>query len=112
MFTRNVADARTVADVAGGFDNEDAYARRIEFSDFDALNARFAFADPASLSFLGNEAYRALYRDFVAGLPNARTVDVGPFLAAGKLLYDGPWLAERRRRSGISSRATRRRFCR
>ena len=95
VFTRNVADARTVADIAGGFDEEDTYARRVEFSDFDALNARFAFADPASLSFLGNEAYRALYRDFVAGLPNARTIDVAPFLAAGKLLYDGPWLAER-----------------
>ena len=95
VFTRNVADARTVADIAGGFDEEDAYARRVEFSDFDALNARFAFADPASLSFLRNDAYRALYRDFVAGLPNARVVDVAPFLAAGKLLYDGPWLAER-----------------
>lgn len=95
VFTWNVADARTVADIAGGFDEEDAFARRVEFSDFDALNARYAFADPASLSFPGNDAYRALYRAFVAGLPNARTVDVAPFLAAGKLLYEGPWLAER-----------------
>lgn len=95
VFTRNVADARSVADIAGGFDDEDAYARHVEFSDFDALNARYAFADPASLSFLGNDAYRALYRDFVTALPNARTVDVTPFLAAGELLYEGPWVAER-----------------
>ena len=95
VFTRNVADARTVADIAGGFDEEDAFARRVEFSDFDALNARYAFADSASLSFLDNHDYRALYREFVAGLRNGRTVDVAPFLAAGKLLYEGPWLAER-----------------
>ena len=95
VFTRNVADARSVADIAGGFDEEDAFARRVEFYDFDALNARYAFADPASLSFLGNDAYHALFCDFVAALPNARTVDVAPFLAAGKLLYEGPWLAER-----------------
>ncbi len=95
VFTRNVADARTVADIAGGFDTEDVFARRVEFADFDALNARYAFADPASLSFLDSHDYRALYREFVAGLRNARTVDVAPFLAAGELLYEGPWLAER-----------------
>ena len=95
VFTRSVADARSVADIAGGFDEEDAFARRVEFADFDARNARYAFADPDSLSFLGNDAYHALYRDFVADLPNARTVDVAPFLSAGKLLYEGPWLAER-----------------
>lgn len=95
VFTRSVTDARAVADVAGGFDAEDAFSRRFEFSDFDAARPRYAFADPSALCFLGNDAYRTLYRDFVAALPKARTVDVEPFLAAGKLLYEGPWLAER-----------------
>ena len=31
----------------------------------------------------------------MAGLPNARAIDPAPFLAAGELLYGGPWLAER-----------------
>lgn len=95
VFTRSVEDARTVADVAGGFDEEDAFSRRMAFSDFDAAHARYAFADPSALCFLGNDAYPALYRDYVAALPSARAVDVEPFLAAGKLLYEGPWLAER-----------------
>ena len=95
VFTRTVADARTVAEVAGGFDAEDPFSRRIGFTRFDAANARFGFARPATLPF-GDEAYRDLYAACVARLPGqTRQVDWRPFQAAGRLLYQGPWLAER-----------------
>ncbi len=95
VFTRTVADARTVAEVAGGFDAADPFSRRIAFESFDIAGARFGFAPPETLPF-GNEAYRHLYAAFVARLPSRpRSVDLAPFYAAARLLYQGPWLAER-----------------
>ena len=94
VFTRTVADARAVAEVVGGFDADDPFSRRIAFHGFDADQARFGVAAPESLPF-GCDAYRDLYAAFAARLPHRRTVDFAPFDAAGRLLYDGPWLAER-----------------
>ena len=94
VFAHTVADARTVAQVAAGFDADDPFARQIEQRDFDTADARYGFAAPDALRF-ENAHYRALYTDFATSLPNARAIDPAPFLAAGELLYDGPWLAER-----------------
>ena len=95
VFTRTVADARTVADVVGGFDAEDPFSRRIEFQGFDTEHARFGFAPPAALRSC-TDAYRDLYAAFVARLPGRpEAVDLEPFHAAARLLYGGPWLAER-----------------
>ena len=95
VFTRTVADARVVADAVGGFDAEDPFSRRIGVTRFDAAGARFGFASPATLPFL-NDARRDLYAAFARRLPNApQQVDLQPFYSAGKLLYEGPWLAER-----------------
>ena len=95
VFTRTVADARAVAEVAGGFDVGDPFSRRIEFQRFDAKRARFGFVPPAALPFR-NRAYGERYATFVADLPSQpETVDLEPFQAAGRLLYQGPWLAER-----------------
>ena len=94
VFTRTVADARVVADAVGGFDAEDPFSRHIGVTRFDAASARFGFA-PASLPLL-DDARRELYTAFARRLPNApQPVDLQPFYSAGKLLYEGPWLAER-----------------
>ena len=95
VFTHTVADARAVAEVAGGFDPDDPFSRRIAFQGFNATSARFGVASPTTLPF-GSDAYRDLYAAFVARLPNQpQDVDLRPFRAAGQLLYRGPWLAER-----------------
>ena len=95
VFTRTVADARTVAEVVGGFDPGDPFSRRIEFQGFDTEPARFGFAPPAALP-LCSHSYRELYATFVARLPGQRrAVDLEPFHTAARLLYEGPWLAER-----------------
>ena len=99
VFTRTVADARAVAEVVGGFDAEDPFSRRLpcclDGKGFDAASARFGYAPPATLPF-GDEAYRGLYAACVARLPGQpQPVDWRPFQAAGRLLYEGPWLAER-----------------
>lgn len=95
-------DAARVASVARAFDSEDAYSRTAPPSaaardltgDF-----RFGVPAPAQLEFFGDEGYRALFTAALATLESlggsAVRVDLEPFLAAGRLLYGGPWLAER-----------------
>ena len=95
VFTRCVADARAVANVAGAFDANDPYSRPVRQKDFDSANVRFGCFDPATLPD-ADEGFRHRYADFLAQLPGRpRPVEATPFLAAGKLLYDGPWIAER-----------------
>lgn len=95
VFTRSVGDARTVARIAGGFDEADPYARRIAFREFDKDAARYGYFDPDELPHI-DEPYRACYADFVDRLPGEpKRIDHAPFLEAAALLYDGPWLAER-----------------
>ena len=95
VFTRTVADARAVAEVVGGFDAADPFSRRIAFTGFAAASARFGFAPPSALPFQ-SDAYRDLYAAFVARLPSQpQPVGLEPFHAAARLLYRGPWLAER-----------------
>lgn len=95
VFTHTVADAREVASVVVGFDPRDPFSRHVDFTGFDAGNPRFGYASPSSLPFI-DEAYRACYAAFIDTLPGTRqVVDMEPFYAAGKMLYEGPWLSER-----------------
>lgn len=96
VFAHTVQDARDVAEVAGGFDEMDPFSRRVDFAGFDTDAPRLGYLAPDRLPWAGDTSYANLYRRFVAGLPAAPSV-VGPepFLAAGRLLYEGPWLAER-----------------
>ncbi len=96
VFARTVADARAVADVAGGLDADDPFSRRMAFTGFDADAVRYGYLAAEGLPWFGDTSYPDLYRSCVSGLPGIpRAVDPEPFLAAGRLLYEGPWLAER-----------------
>ena len=96
VFAHTVHDARTVAKAAGGFDPMDPFSRRMDFVGFDADAPQFGCLQADRLPWFGNTTYADLYRRFVAELPGAaRVVDPEPFLAAGRLLYEGSWLAER-----------------
>ena len=95
VFAQNVGDARTVARIAGGFDDADPYARPIALQGFDEDAVRYGFFAPCALPHV-DESYRDCYADFVHGLPGEPIrIDHAPFLEAAALLYDGPWLAER-----------------
>lgn len=96
VLAHTVHDARSVAEVAGGFDPMDPFSRRMDFVGFDTDAPRFGYLPAKRLPWFGDTIYADLYRRFVAGLPRApRVVEPAPFLAAGRLLYEGPWLAER-----------------
>lgn len=95
VFTGSVADARAVAGVAGGFDLDDAYSRRMDFAGFDILRPRVGVIDPDRVSACDADHAEA-YRAFAASVGGRKVeIDPAPLFSAGELLYEGPWLAER-----------------
>ncbi|GAB3823609.1 allophanate hydrolase [Dactylosporangium cerinum] len=99
IFTLDVADARTVLDVARGPAAEDPWSRAAPGESLPPAAVRLGVARPDVLEFDGDHGQAERY---VAGcltaarLTSAVTqVDLAPLLEAGDLLYQGPWVAER-----------------
>ena len=98
LIAGTVADLRTVLDVVAGPDERDPWSRPLVRRDVALAEVRVGLPDPAELEFFGDEpmaAAHALARAAVARTLTCRPVPVRPFLAAGELLYQGPWVAER-----------------
>jgi allophanate hydrolase len=94
VFARTVARALQVLELAQGYDAEDPYSRRGEPVALGGGSLRIAV--PAPLEFHGDAEYAELFERALGRLGGARVaVDYAPFLAAQRLLYEGPWLAER-----------------
>jgi allophanate hydrolase len=97
--TTDAADAALVDAVLTDFDRADPYARRVP-SQRDTIGKHFRFGvpNPEQLRDLPPQE-AALFR---ASLPRLEAaggvvvnVDVAPLLEAARLLYGGPWVAER-----------------
>ncbi len=95
VFARDVGTALAVQRVIAGYDATDPYSRALPpgYLRSPALppGTRVAVGDVAALC--AHEVAR-LY-DRATSLFASETVDVAPFLALARLLYDGPWVAER-----------------
>ncbi len=99
-----VADAARVLDVAAGPDPGDPYSRvppaaAAERVGWGAAGARLAVPRPDQLEFFGDAAAagaweRAREHALALGWELAE-IDFEPFAEAARLLYDGPWVAER-----------------
>jgi allophanate hydrolase len=96
-------DASAVFEAAACFDPDDPLARLPDSDPTSAsrLHSNFRFGVPphAELDFFGNEGFRALFQA-AAGLLEKTggsrvETSFAPFRDAGRLLYDGPWIAER-----------------
>ena len=101
VFALTCADAAAVLDVIAGFDAADPFAR----ADWPVVPApgavfRFGVPQPDQLYFDGDAAGAAAFARAVAALEalggTAVAIDYTPFREAARLLYDGPWLTERR----------------
>ncbi|WP_291012956.1 allophanate hydrolase [Hydrogenophaga sp.] len=101
VFAFTAADAQAVLAVAAVPDEADAFSRAAEpFGvDFSVGPFRFGVPRPQDLAFFGNEAAAALFSQSVDRLKAVGgapvEVDLTPFLEAARLLYEGPWVAER-----------------
>jgi len=101
VFAHDVADAALVDACLAGFDAADPYARRQPASPpaFAAKAARIGLPLAHQRQFLGDGASAALYEAAIARVAatGARLVevDITPLMEAARLLYQGPWVAER-----------------
>ncbi|MDR6530375.1 allophanate hydrolase [Caulobacter rhizosphaerae] len=101
VFAADLAGAARVDTVLAVFDPEDDYSRRAPEtpSTLAMEGLRFAIPLPEQRIFFGDGESEALYGAAVARLKAAGgvpvEVDIGPLLDAAKLLYSGPWVAER-----------------
>jgi allophanate hydrolase len=97
VFATNTADAALVDSIAAGFDAEDVYSlERQGQARFD--RPRIGLPRAADLEFFGDKQSAALFaaaRKRVDRLGEMVEVDIRPLLDCAKLLYSGPWVAER-----------------
>jgi allophanate hydrolase len=103
IFALTAADAAAVLDVARGLDEEDGYSRAAPpgFRAMGRVPERFTFGvlPESEREFFGDAdgspLYTAAIKRLVALGGEAVEIDYAPFLEVNKLLYRGPWLAER-----------------
>jgi allophanate hydrolase len=99
LFARSVGDAAEVLAVAAGYDEEDPYSRPAISVPAPAWPPRLGVPRAAQLDFFGDEAAKVLFAEAVARWKSLGAtiveIDFAPFLDAAKLLYEGPWVAER-----------------
>jgi len=102
IFALTAEDAERVLAVTAGFDADDAYSRPLAPYGFDfgrAAGFRFGLPRQKDLQFFGNADAERLFAASVDRLKSlggtAVEIDLGPFLDTARLLYGGPWVAER-----------------
>ena len=97
VFTNHAADALLVSTVVGKYDAADAFSREVKAAGH--IGGSFRFGIPNVLDFAGDPDTPALFASAVermkalGGTPVQ--IDLTPFNEAAKLLYEGPWVAER-----------------
>jgi allophanate hydrolase len=106
IFALTADDAASVLGVAAGVDNQDPYSRAAPAhagigAALTKVPARFVFGVPRAedLAFFDDEKAAAVFEETVTRLcalgGKAIEIDLSPFLEAARLLYEGPWVAER-----------------
>ena len=99
VFAASVADAWQVLAVIAGVDGADPRSRKLAMTAPLPRGARIGIA--ARPEFFGDDQAAAAYASALATLEadasfTTADIDLSPLTAAAELLYQGPWLAERR----------------
>jgi allophanate hydrolase len=101
IFSLTVGDAWRVLRVIAGFDPGDAYSRKILITSPDVSfeGARLAVLAPKDRDFFGDRGTAEAYEAALARARHLGAVltefDFAPFAETARLLYEGPWVAER-----------------
>jgi allophanate hydrolase len=101
IFALTAEDAAKVLESAQGFDEEDAYSRKAVDEVQTISDKSFTFGVPKleQLAFFDNADTPALFQQAIQQLESlggkAVEIDFEPFLETARLLYEGPWVAER-----------------
>lgn len=99
IFAQNVQDSWRVLHTIAGFDKKNEYSRHILQSGMSRNGYRIAV--PEVLEFCGDECAQTAFSEAMAQIKKlpkvqVKTIPFHPFVEAAKLLYQGPWVAERR----------------
>ncbi len=101
IFALTVDDAMAALAVIGGFDPADAYSRALPLAPLTPLPAgpTLGILPPAQREFFGDEEAAVAYADALTRLAGLGAqlveIDFSPFAETARLLYEGPWVAER-----------------
>jgi allophanate hydrolase len=99
IFSLTAVDAQQVLRVAEGFDFFDDYSRVMQRGAFATTAFRFGVPRADQLEFFGDDEYARLFAASIARLVSLGgqrvEIDFEPFLQTARLLYEGPWVAER-----------------
>lgn len=101
LFCLNCNDAETLLALTAKFDAGDEYSRAATLTMSATANRKLkiGIAQKEQLEFFGDAGYAAAYNAFVAGLSNQNVelvpTDISPLLECARLLYEGPYVAER-----------------
>jgi allophanate hydrolase len=97
VFALTAEDASAVLSAVQGFDAEDPFSRRVV--DRPLSGRRFGVPYGDQLQFFGDDEYSRLFDQAIGRIESLGgsvvRIDFAPFLDAAKLLYGGPWVAER-----------------
>jgi allophanate hydrolase len=97
VFANTAEDALTIAGVVGRYDAADVFSHEVKAAGH--VGEAFRFGVPRGLDFNGDPDTPGLYAAAVGQMESiggiAVEVDLTPFAGAAKLLYEGPWVAER-----------------
>jgi allophanate hydrolase len=96
VFTDKVADARLVDDVVAGFDPADPYSKPL--ADRAVLPRRIGVPRRDQRVWFGDSESEYFYDralEKLAATAEIVEIDMVPLLEAARLLYSGPWVAER-----------------
>lgn len=94
VFTSTAGEARLVDDVVAGFDPKDALSRTLD--DVPRATRRIGIPRADQRPWFGDIDSAFLYDQALAKMDAAFVeVDMAPLNEAARLLYDGPWVAER-----------------
>jgi len=98
IFAMHAADAEIVFRVAAGFDPSDPFCRESRPTRQRPIRT-LGVPKADQLEFFGDAGYEACWFNAIESLAadgfEITEVDFSPFRDAAKLLYDGPWVAER-----------------
>ncbi len=99
IFAQSCDDAQRVYDLCSNYDYQDSYSREKSSSNAFGESFRFGVPHENQLEFFGNSAYETLFWESVERLESLggvrQEIDFTPFMETAKLLYHGPWIAER-----------------
>lgn len=99
VFAQGLKDAQLAFNIGTAYDESNCFSRKFPERPIAKFPQRPVIGVPTALEFFGDVQNEKLFRAFVEKVASSgaeiRYIDCGDLFALAKLLYEGPWVAER-----------------